>query len=446
MAEPTGGSAPGPVPPDRPDTASKAEPERHDHDHGRRSGFRALNSRGFQIYFVGMLARGTAVWMQLVMIPLLAVQLGATPVELGIITALLFLPTLFIGALGGVLADRVDRARVLIVSGIGSAVLSAFLWILLLTDTANLAWVALAAVSFGVLTAIELPVRQAYLTELVPKADITSAVSLHATAWNTTRFIGPVVAGVLIATVGMAASFLIGAVIALVVSGTIVILEGYREEGRQRQQTSTSVLADLIEGARFAFHEPRVRWPMLLVAAGGIFGIQAFQTLAPLYGTQELGLDAGAYGLYIGMWGAGAVVAALFVTAFAHGDRRPWLIGGTLAMAVFLGLIALVGLVVVAFALAFALGFAQIILIQNALITVQAAAPDALRGRVMGLYVTVFQGSSPFGAIFAGVMAGLVGVRGAMFIGAAALAVIGVIAAVALSRISLGRREGTASA
>ena len=390
-----------------------------------------------------MLARGTAVWMQLVMIPLLAVQLGATPVELGLITALLFLPTLFIGALGGVLADRVDRARVLIATGIGSGALSAFVWLLLLTDTAALQWVALAAVSFGVLTAIELPVRQAYLTELVPKADLTSAVSLHATAWNTTRFIGPVVAGLLIATIGMALSFLIGAVIAVAVSLTVVLLEKYREAGRQRQKTSASVLADLLEGARYALHEPRIRWPMLLVAAAGIFGIQAFQTLAPLYGTQELGLDAGAYGLYIGLWGAGAVLAALFVTAFAHGDRRPWLLGGTFAMAVFLGGIALVGVVAVAFALAFALGFAQITLIQNALITVQAAAPEAMRGRVMGIYVTVFQGSSPFGAILAGTLAELAGVRGAMLVGAGALVIVGVVATIALNRVPLGRSPET---
>jgi MFS family permease len=402
----------------------------------RRSGFRALRYRGFQIYFGGMLARGIAVWMQLILIPLLAVQLGASPVELGIITALLFLPTLFIAALGGVLADRVDRARVLIGTQIGTAVLSLVLAALIATDSATLVLLALSAVSFGVLTALELPVRQAYLTELVPKSDVTSAVSLHATAWNTTRFAGPVLAGLLVATMGMAVSFLAGAIIALAVTLTFIWMERYRQPGRQRESVSSSILSDLKEGAAFAIGEPSVRWPLLLVAAAGILGIQAFQTLAPLYGTQELGLDAGAYGLYIGMWGAGAVIAAFTVTAFAHGDRRPWLVGGTLSMALFLALIAMVGVVALAFVLAFALGFSQIVLIQNALISVQAAVPDDLRGRVMGIYTTVFMGSSPIGALLAGWLAEQAGVRGAMFMGAVGLAVVGGMAAVALRRVS----------
>jgi MFS family permease len=413
----------------------------------RRGGFRALAYPGFRLYFAGMLARGTAVWMQLVMIPLLAVQLGASPLELGAVTALLFLPTLLMAALGGVLADRVDRGRVLLVTQAGSGTLSLSLCLLLVADAAALGWVAVAALSFGILTAFELPVRQAYLTELVPKDDVTSAVSLHATAWNTTRFIGPVVAGVLIATVGSAAAFLVAAAIAYLVSLTVLWMERYREPGRQRDGSATSVLADLKEGAAFALQEPGVRWPLVLVAAGGILGIQAFQTLAPLYGTEELGLEPGLYGLYLGLWGAGAVVAAFVVTAFARGDRRPWLIGGTLSMALLLGAIAIVGLVPVAFALAFALGFAQIVLIQNALISVQAATPDALRGRVMGIYVTVFQGSSPFGALLAGWLAELVGVRGAMLAGASGLAIVGLGAAVALRRVgmaSLPVRPGTA--
>ena len=400
----------------------------------RRSGFRALNYRGFQIYFGGMLARGIAVWMQLILIPLLAVQLGATPIELGIITALLFLPTLFISALGGVLADRVDRARVLIATQIGTAALSLALAALIATETASLPLLALSAVTFGVLTAIELPVRQAYLTELVPKSDVTSAVSLHATAWNTTRFAGPVLAGLMVATIGMAASFLVGAMIALAVTLTFFWMERYRAPGRQREDVSSSILADLKEGAAYAIGEPSVRWPLFLVAASGVLGVQAFQTLAPLYGTQELGLDAGAYGLYIGMWGAGAVVAAFVVTAFAHGDRRPWLVGGTLSMALLLALIALVGVVAVAFGLAFALGFAQIMLIQNALISVQSAVPDALRGRVMGIYTTVFMGSSPIGALLAGSLAELTSVRVAMFLGAVGLAIVGLAAALALRR------------
>jgi MFS family permease len=424
---------------------TQPEPTASPPRHSRSWGFRALKWPGYRIYFVGLVMRGIAVWVQLVSIPLLAVALGATPIELGIITALLFLPMLFIGALGGVLADRVDRGRVLFVTQLGSAALSLALWALLVSESASLAWVAVMALLFGVLTAIELPLRQAYLTELVPHADVTSAVSLHATGWNTTRFVGPMVAGILIATVGMAATFMVAAVLALVVAVSVLWADRYRRAGRRGTAEHGSVLGDLREGAAFAVSEVTVRWSLVLVAAVGVLGIQAFQTLAPLYGAGELGLDPGAYGAFLGLWGAGAVTAAIFVTAVARGDRRKWLISGTLSMAVVLAAIALVQTVVLAYALAFALGFAQIALIQNAMISVQSVTPDGLRGRIMGIWTTVFQGSAPFGAILAGILAELTGVRGAMFIGAVLLGLVGVAALYALPRVAWkGPRAGMA--
>jgi MFS family permease len=383
-----------------------------------------------------MLARGIAVWMQLILIPLLAVQLGASPFEVGLVTSFLLLPTLFFAALGGVVADRVDRGRVLMGTQVGTAALSAAVWAMLTSGSASIPFVALAAISFGVLTAFELPVRQAYLTELVPAGDVTSAVSLHATTWNTTRFVGPVVAGALVVSVGMDITFLVVAVLAIGVALTFPWMERYRDRSRQRSGRSSGILADLREGAAYALGEPRVRWAMLLVAGSGVLGVQAFQTLAPLFGTAELGLDPGAYGLYIGVWGGGAVLAAFFVTAFVSGDRRPWLVGATIVMAALLGTIALVDLVPVAFVLAFALGFAQVVLIQNALITVQEAVPDVLRGRAMGIYTMVFMGSSPIGALLAGWLAEVTSVRGAMLLGAVGLGALGLTAAVALRRVS----------
>jgi MFS family permease len=383
--------------------------------------------------------------MQLILIPLLAVQLGASPLEVGLVTSLLLLPTLFIAALGGVLADRVDRGRVLMATQVGTALLSVALWAMLASDSVTLPLVALSAVSFGVLTAFELPVRQAYLTELVPQRDVTSAVSLHATAWNTTRFIGPVIAGSLVVAVGMDNTFLVTAAIAIGVALSFPLMERYRERGRQRSGPSAGVLSDLREGGAYAWSEVRIRWPLVLVAAVGILGVQAFQTLAPLFGTVELGLDPGAYGLYIGVWGAGAVLAAFFVTAFVSGDRRPWLIGATIVMSALLGVIALNDIVAVAFVLAFGLGFCQILLIQNALISVQEVVPDPLRGRVMGIYTMVFMGSSPIGALLAGWLAELTSVRAAMLLGAAGLAMVGATAAVALRRVS-NRGSATATA
>ncbi len=391
-----------------------------------------------------MLFRGTAVWMQLITLPWAAVALGASPGTLGLIVGLQFLPTLVVSPVGGVIADRLDRGTVLISTQIGSFLQAGILSLLVASDSASLATLAIFALTFGILTAIELPVRQAYVAELVPREVMTSAVSLHATAWNTTRFIGPGLAGACIATLGVAVSFAASSLIAIGVTASMVYLERHRFHRAERIAPKGSVLESMIEGARFAVAEPRIRWALVFVVAGGILGIQSFQTLAPLYVSDSLGLGGGAFGAFMALWGGGAVVAAYVVTLLAHGDRRPWLIGGAGGLAVLLGSLSVIGSVGLAFGVVILLGFFQIALVQNALVTVQVAAPDAMRGRVMGLYTTLFQGTSPFGAFAAGWLAELFGVRGAMAIGAVALGVVVVLGAIALGRIARGgsdRRE-----
>jgi MFS family permease len=430
-AEPVPAEVSGPPesPPDQPAVVARARPS-------RLRGFRALRSPGFRIYFVGMLLRGLAMWMPLVAVPWLAVELGATAAEIGLISALFYLPTLLVGPLGGVMADRVDRRNVLIGAQLLAAVLSGAVTIVVMAGLQTLPLVAAASFGFGFLIALEVPVRQAYMTELVPTRDISSAASLHATAWNTTRLIGPVVAGVMIATIGSSTPFLFAGLASLGVALSFLWMDRYREQGRQRVDRSHSILEDLRAGTAFALGAPVVRWCLLLILAAGIFGMATFSTLAPLYAREELGLGADGYGAFLGAAGAGALAAALLVTTFAHGDRRPWLIVGVLGMAGMVGGIALAGSVGVGFLLAFLLGAAQITLAQNALVSVHSATPDHLRGRVMGIWVMVFQGSGLLGSLLAGWLADVLGVRPAMLCGAVALAGIGLLAAVAIRRAS----------
>ena len=404
-------------------------------DRGRLYGFRAFRSPGFRIYFAGMLLRGMAMWMPLVAIPWLAVEMGATPGEVGIVSAFFFLPTLVVGPMGGVLADRVERSRVLIITQLLAAFFAASLATLILAGLETMPLLAAFSFAFGMLIAVEVPVRQAFMTELVPQRDIPSAASLHATAWNATRLFGPVLAGVMIAVVGPATPFVFGAIVSLIVAASVVWMNRYREPGRHRADTSQSVLTDLREGASFALRDPIVRWSLILIWAAAMFGIATFITLSPIYAPQELGLRAAGYGAFVGASGAGALTAALLVTAFARGDRRPWLIAGVFAMAALLMGLAIVQVVAVAFFIAFLLGAAQITLAQNALVSVQSSTPDRLRGRVMGIWVMTFQGSSLFGAILAGSLAEIMGIRGAMFVGAVALGAVGIVAVLALRRI-----------
>ena len=396
---------------------------------GRRDGFRALRHRGYRIYFAGMLARGTSVWMQFIAIPWLAVERGATPFELGVVSACLFLPTIFVAPLGGVVADRVNRSAVLIATQAGGAVHAVVLALLVSAGAIDIPLLAVLALLFGALSAAELPVRQSYLTDLVPPDEISSAVSLHATAWNVTRFVGPGVAGLLIATVGIEACFGVAAIACVLVAASVVVLRTFDRHRRTLPVPDRGLLGALGQGIRFAAGTPRIRWALILLSSGGILGIQAFQTLAPLYVSETLRLGGGAFGGFMSAWGAGALVGAFAVTIFGRGDRRRWLLVGAASLAVLLAALSFTRWPPAAFVIAAGLGLAQISLVQNAMITVQQSATDELRGRVMGLYATVFQGTNPLGAILAGALGGTVGISNAMLLGAAGLGAVALTAA-----------------
>jgi MFS family permease len=393
-----------------------------------------LRHPGFRIYFVGMLFRGASMWMPLVAIPWLAVELGASPAQVGIVTGFFFLPTFFVGPMGGVLADRVERRNVLVAAQIFAAILSGFVFLMVISGSQSLPLIMAASFGFGLLIAFEVPVRQAFMTEMVPRADISSAASLHATAWNTTRLLGPVVAGIMIAAFGPWSPFAFSAVASLLVAASFLWMDRYREPGRQRADRSHSVLSDLRAGLAFAARSPVVRLSLVSIWAAAMFAMATFSTLAPIYATEELGLGADGYGAFLGAAGAGALTAALVVTAVARGDRRPWMIAGLFSMSLLVAGIGLAQSSALVFVFAFLLGAAQITLAQNALISVHGATPDDLRGRVMGLWVMTFQGSSLFGSFLSGWLADLLGVRTAMLAGAFALALIGVGATVAIRR------------
>ncbi len=413
-----------------PHASPPAEPVRR----GRLYGYRAFKHPGFRIYFLGMLFRGASMWMPLVAIPWLAVELGASPAEVGLVTGFFFAPTLFVGPMGGVLADRVNRRNAMIAAQVFATGLSLTLFFLILGGLQSLPLLMLFSFGFGLLIAVEVPIRQAFMTELIPRVDLSSATSLHATAWNLTRLLGPVVAGALIAVYGSASPFRVSACASALVAVSFVWMDRYRRPGRGRSDKRGTIVGDLREGLGFVASSPVVRLSLVSIFTAATFGIATFTTLAPLYATEELGLGADGYGAFLGAAGAGAFVAALVVTTFARGDRRSWLIGGMLSIALLVGLVAVARSSTVVYVLAFGLGAAQISLGQNALVSVHGATPDALRGRVIGVWVMAFQGASLLGAFLAGIVADLLGVRTAMLAGALACAVIGLAATVVIRR------------
>lgn len=389
-------------------------------------GFGALAVRNYRLYWLGQGISRTGTWMQQVSLPWLVLALGGSPLQLGIVAALEFAPATVLGPLGGVLADRVDKRRALMVTQLAAAVQVIALVILLAAGLISIPLVMLLSLLLGLVNAVDMPLRQSVAAELVPRHQLANAIALNSMAFNTARVIGPAVAGVTIA-IGATAfgSNLAGigfnfALNALSYAGSLVTLalidhDAFRQpppaEARPR------VLASLREGIGYAVRTPLVLWALVLLAGVSTFGLN-FRVLLPLFAQDELGIDAGGYGALYAAMGFGALCGAVFL-AFLH-ERRvlPFmLIGGTAFVVAELLLAGAPG-VLTAAPLVFAAGLASMLMINTINATVQSNVPDELRGRVMALYVTVFAGSTPIGGLFAGFVAEHADARAGFALGA----------------------------
>ena len=340
--------------------------------------------------------------MQSVALPWLVLQLGGSPFELGLVMEFLFGPSMIVGRLGGVLADRLDKRRTLLVANSEAMLQASALFGLTVTGAIQIPHVYALALMAGIVGAVEMPVRQAFVAELVPRRDLVNAIALSSTSFNLSRVVGPAIAGVTIAAFGVASNFGINAISYLSVIVGLLRIDPGQLHAAERPERFPSIRSSLAEGLRYAQATPTVLWPLVLL--GGLAALAMnFQTLLPLFTRSALGMDAQGYGAVFAAMGAGSLLGSLWL-AF-RSSQRPMLrliVGGGaafLAMAFALGFVRDAA---VAVALVVGIGLASMLMVNTINVTIQNSVPDALRGRVMALYVTVFAGSAPIGGLFAG--------------------------------------------
>jgi len=357
-------------------------------------------------------------WMQSVSQPWLVLLLGGSPLDLGLVVALQFLPSMVLAPFGGVLADRVDKRRVLYVTQAAAMVQALILFGLTVTDVVQIWHVMVLAFGLGIVNAVDMPVRQSFAPDLVPRQDLMNAIALNAASFNLGRVIGPAIAGVTLAIFGPAFNFGVNAVSYLAVLLALARMDPAGITRPAPPAVPISVRASLVEGLRFAAHTPGVLWPLVLLGGVSTFAMN-FQTLLPLFAVDTLDLEADGYGALFAAMGVGTLIGSLSLAFVA--DRRPVLVmilGGGLG---FVGLEALLGLSrtpLAAFPVIVVLGLCSMLMVNSINVMVQHRVPDALRGRVMALYVTVFAGSTPIGGLLAGGISQAWGAPAALLIGA----------------------------
>jgi MFS family permease len=384
-----------------------------------RRGFIALRNRNYRLFWYGQIVSLVGTWMQSVSQPWLVLLLGGSPLQLGTVLALQFAPAMVLAPLGGVLADRVDKRKVLMAAQVGAMAQAIVLFTLTVTGVVQIWHVMVLAAVLGLVSAIEMPVRQSFAAELVRRPDLVNAIALNSASFNLARVLGPAVAGLALAFYGPAFNFGVNAVSYLAVLIGLWRMNPAELHRAVRPSQFESVRNSLAEGLRYARRTPTVLWPLVLLGGMATFGMN-FQTLLPLFARNTLGLGAEGYGALFATMGVGSLIGSLGM-AFA-GSRRPMLglmLGGGIGFVIFELILGLARAPWAVYGLILLIGLCSMVMVNTINVTVQNAVPNELRGRVMSLYVTVFAGSAPIGGFYAGTVAELWEAPAGFVIGAA---------------------------
>ncbi|HEX6330996.1 MAG TPA: MFS transporter [Actinomycetota bacterium] len=366
------------------------------------------HSRNFRLFFIGQAVSVSGTWMQMVATAWLVLLLTKSGVALGIDTALAFGPILVFGALGGSLADRYDKRRILIWTQVAFGALALVLWAIVAADVVRLWMVYGLSFLQGVVTSIDQPTRQSFFAEMVEPGDLQNAISLNSAVMTGTRIVGPALAGAMIAGVGMEWAFLVNAVSYLAVIAGLLAM---RAEDLRPQRASREPGA-IRHGLRYVWRTAELRWPLVLMS---ILFVASFNyaVLMPLFAERELRGDAGTLGLLMSMMGVGSLLGALVMAGRPNADERR-LATSAVAVGVVTALVAMAPTLDVAVAAMIPLGVASIVFFVTANSTLQLHSRPEMRGRVMALYGIVFLGTTPIAGPLAGWVGEHLGVRVAL--------------------------------
>ena len=394
--------------------------------------FAALRYRNYRLWFFGQMVSLFGSWMQTTAQGFLVFQLTGSPAYLGYVGFAAGVPAWALTLYGGVVADRVPRRTLLIVTQTAQMALAFILAGLVFSGIVQPWHIILLSLLLGVANAFDAPARLAFVRELVDKEDLTNGIALNATMFNLATTTGPAMAGVMYNLVGPAWCFMLNGISFLAVIGALWRM---RIASAPVAPRNASAWRDLREGLSYIRHEPVVRTLIALVGATSCFGI-SFATLFPAWAVRILGGDATTTGLLQSARGLGALLGALLIASLGRFQFKGRLLTvGTFAFPLLLILMTLTNRLALTLAILVASGLAVILIMNLANALVQTLTPDALRGRVMAVYSMIFFGMMPVGALWVGVVAERVGEPAAVISGALAVLGVAVAIVVAVPRI-----------
>jgi MFS family permease len=356
--------------------------------------------RNYRLFFSGQVISVSGTWMQNVALAWLVVELTSSPLAVGALAFCRFVPFTIFGLVAGVVADRLDNRRLVIGTQSASMAISATLATLALTDSATVPLVYALALAGGTALVFDAPGRHALTFQMVGRDELPNAVALNASLFNASRVVGPAVAGVVIAAVGVGACFLINTFTFLAVLAGLLLMRVSELVPVERAEERPTVVRGVREGLEYVFRNPRMRAIIVLVTVVSTVGFN-FHVILPLLASETLHAGPEVFGLLSAGFGLGALTGALLTATLGRASWKLFLLG----LATFsssLLLLAPVTSVALAAVLLFVTGASFTLWTSNGNSILQLGAPDALRGRVVSLFLFAFAGFAPLGGLLAG--------------------------------------------
>jgi MFS family permease len=376
----------------------------------------ALRHRNYRLFLVGQIVSTIGTWMQTVALPWLALELTHNGFLVGLVLAAQFLPVLLLSPFAGEIADRRRKRTVLLVTQTSFVVPPLVLFALTATGHAQYWIVILAALATGTINALDVPTRQSFQVDMVGKQDLLNAIALNSSVFNAAAVIGPSIAGVLIAVVGVPICFLLNSVSYFAAIAALLSMRDLPRTAQRRDEQP--LITRLAQGAAYARREPVVGILLLVVAVFSLFAMNR-TTLMPLFADQVLHVGAHGFGFLLASMGLGSLIGALTLAFFpnlgADPRRQLWMAAIWVAALLEFSVSRVFALSLVTL---FVAGYCQISFVAAANSRIQTITPDHLRGRVMALYAEALIGVGPLGATQAGALAALLGAPWALAIGA----------------------------
>ena len=367
---------------------------------------RALRHRNFQLFFSGQLISLIGTWMQSVAQAWLVYRITGSSLKLGAVGFAGQIPVFLVAPIGGIVADRINRRRVVIATQIASMILALILAALTGAHVVTVSEIFVLAALLGVVNAFDIPARQAFLVEMVGKEDLMNAIALNSSMFNGARIIGPAIAGILLSKIGEAWCFFAnGASYIAVIIGLLMM----RLPSRTRVLPTQSPIAHLIEGFRFVRHAQPIRALLLLLGLVSLVAMP-YTVLMPIFADRILHGGARGLGILMGATGVGALMGALtLATRTGVRGLGRWVGFSCAGFGVSLALFSLSRNFWLSALFLLPVGFCMMLQMSSSNTLIQAMVPDHLRGRVMSVYSMMFMGMAPFGAFLGGALADRLG-------------------------------------